>query len=122
MGRGKCMKAYKVVFHINELEKWSSLLGNVSNLLADMSNVQIEVEIVANGKAATYYDSTNDVETDVYKLKQLNEQGVKIVGCNNALTGHGITHEELYPFVQVVPAGVSELVKKQNEGYAYIYV
>lgn len=116
------MKAYKAVFHIDELEKWDMLINNVSNLLKDMADVQVEVEIVANGQSVPYFDSTNDVETDIYNLKKLNENGVKIVGCNNSLTAHGITKEELYPFVHVVPAGVSELVKKQNEGFAYVSV
>ena len=96
---------------------------NVLNLLDDMSNVQVRVEIMANGKAVPYFDSTNhEIEPDIYHLKEMDEQGVKIVTCNKALTVHGITREELYPFVKVVPAGVSELVKKQNEGYAYIYI
>ena len=43
------MKAYKVIFHITELEKWDSLLANVSNLLKEMSDVQVEIEVLANG-------------------------------------------------------------------------
>ncbi|HHY41379.1 MAG TPA: hypothetical protein GX514_00790, partial [Thermoanaerobacterales bacterium] len=39
---------------------------------------------------------------------------------NNALAAHGIQKENIIEFVDVVPAGVLELVKKQNEGYAYI--
>lgn len=116
------MKAYKVVFHINEIEKWDLLIKNVLNLLEAMKSIQIKVEVVANGEAVPYFDSTNRIETDIYNLKTLNENDVKIVACNNALTAHGITREELYPFIYVVPAGVSELVKKQNEGYAYISI
>lgn len=117
------MKSYKAIFHIDQLEKWDLLTKSVSNLLEDMSDVQVDVEVLANGGATAYFDSTNDaIETDVYNLKKLQEQGVVIIGCNNSLTNQGITKENLYPFVKVVPAGVSELVKKQNEGYAYIYI
>lgn len=116
------MKNYKVIFHIHELEKWPNVLNNVSNLLKDLAEEQVEVIVLANGGAVNYYDSTNDVETDIYKIKQLLEEDIKIIACNNSLTGHGITNEELYPFVEVVPSGVGELVKKQHEGFAYIYV
>lgn len=113
------MKTYKVVFHITDLEKWNSLLTTVSNLLKDMADTPVKVEIVANGQAVSSYDSTTNTEVNFSKI---NEENVKIVACNNALNAHGVTKEALYPFVHVVPAGVSELVKKQNEGYAYIRI
>lgn len=116
------MKAYKVIFHITELEKWDALLANVSNLLKEMSDVQLEIEVLANGNAVHYYDSTNEVETNLNKMKSLSDSDVRIVGCSNSLTNNGITKDKLYPFVEVVPAGVGELVRKQNEGYAYIRI
>lgn len=116
------MKIYKVIFHITDFEKWNSLSTTVSNLLKDMSDAQVEIEIVANGSAVSYYDSTAHAETNRSKLERLNEGNVKIVACNNALNAHGVAKETLYPFIHVVSAGISELVKKQNEGFAYIRI
>lgn len=116
------MKAYKVIFHIKELEKWDSLVSNVKNLQKDMADVQLDIIVLSNSGSVRYFDSTNAIETDIYNLKNLSDSGVEIKACNNSLTYTGITQDQLYPFVEVVPAGVGELVRKQNEGYAYIYV
>lgn len=116
------METYKIVFHITDLEKWDSLLTTVSNLLKDMADTPIEIEIIANGQAVSFYDSTTNAETNFSKLAKIDEENIKIVACNNALNAHGVAKETLYPFIHVVPAGVSELVKKQNEGYAYIRI
>lgn len=116
------MKAYKVIFHIKGLEDWDSLISNVKNLQKDMVDVQVDIIVLANSGAVRYFDSTNDIEQDIFNIKKLSENDVKFKACNNSLTYSGITEDQLYPFVEVVPAGVGELVRKQNEGYAYIYI
>ncbi|RME69799.1 MAG: hypothetical protein D6778_00080 [Nitrospirae bacterium] len=113
--------AYKVVFHINEPEKWPVLLGNVTNLLKDMGK-DVEVRVLANGPSVKAYADEETIE----KMKPLAEQGVKFLACRNSLKAFCsggdvcIDEESLPDFVEVVPAGVSELTKRQAEGYAYI--
>jgi sugar/nucleoside kinase (ribokinase family) len=62
-------------------------------------------------------DSIDDYKSAV---SYLNKKGVKFVACNNALKGFNIKEDTLFDFVDIVPAGVMELVKKQSEGYLYI--
>ncbi|MCQ2010260.1 DsrE family protein [Sporolactobacillus sp. STSJ-5] len=102
-----------VIFHIDEKEKSPLLLGNVKNLLADMT---AEVEVLANGVAVIGYKS----EEFINQMNSLKDQGVQFVACRNALNAHHILKEELFAFVSVIPAGVVELVEKQSSGYAYI--
>ena len=116
------MKTHKVIFHIKELDNWNSLINNVKNLQKDMTDFQVDIIVLANGSAVRYFDSTNVVEKNIDDIQKLSESDVKFKACNNSLTYSGITEDQLYPFVEVVPAGVGELVRKQNEGYAYIYV
>lgn len=113
------MAAYKVIFHVNELSKWGPTLGNASNLLADLANDEVEVIVLANGEAVRYYE-TESTETDTEKLIALSEKGVHFTACNNALKAQRLNKEVLYPFVNIVPAGITELVRKQQMGYAYI--
>lgn len=116
---GGLMAEYKVIFHIDENDKWNLLLKNVSNLLNATDGEKIYIEVLANSEAVKYYN-LNQGNADIEKMRHLHKKGVKFVACNNALAAHGIQKENIIEFVDVVPAGVLELVKKQNEGYAYI--
>lgn len=114
------MEDYKVIFHIDEINKWKHLLTNVSNLLSGMEGEKLYVEVLANSEAVKYYDSTLDLNANINAMESLNKRNVKFAACNNALKAYHIKNDNLYNFIDVVPAGVVELVKKQNEGYAYI--
>lgn len=114
------MIEYKVIFHIDELNKWKLLLSNVSNLLKASDNNKYSVEVLANAEAVKYYAATQNLEADINLMEQLREKGVKFVACNNALTANNLLQKDLIHFVDIVPAGVAELIIKQSEGYAYI--
>lgn len=114
------MAKYKAVFHIDENKKWKLLLANVSNLLDAIDGESYDVEVVANSEAVKYYDTGQNLDTDVNTMKELMEKGVMFVACNNALRTNKIEKGQILDYVKVVPAGVLELVEKQSEGYAYI--
>lgn len=114
------MEEMKVVFHIVAMKKWDLVLANVSNLLEDAQDTDLKVEVIANSAAVKYYDTIQDIVVDLNTLMQLNEKGVRFVACNNALNANNIEKHNLLDFVSVVPAGVSEIVRKQHQGYAYI--
>jgi uncharacterized protein len=114
---GRIMKT-KVVFHIDENEKWKLLTGNVHNLITMIDAQNAEIEIVANSAAVAMYKKN---ESGFKKeLEELHTQGVRICACNNALHSMNITKAEIMEFVEVVPAGVKELIDRQADGYAYI--
>ena len=48
--------------------------------------------------------------------------GAGLAGCEAAwaLANAGIRESTLIPFVEVIPSGAVELIKKQQEGFAYI--
>jgi intracellular sulfur oxidation DsrE/DsrF family protein len=116
------MGGYKVIFHINESEKWSTVLVNVNNLIKDLGKDDVMVEIVANGYAVIDYefDINNEHNETIDKMLSASKLGVQFIACRNSLAGNKIDEKLLPSFVTVVPAGVTELVKKQSEGYAYI--
>ncbi|MGW8114915.1 DsrE family protein [Caproicibacterium sp. NSD3] len=110
-----------VIFHIDEFQKWKLLLNNVKNLLLSYDNEpsNISVEVLANSEAVKGYIDNSDL-VDKNSLKVLSQKGVTFAACNNALLGMGLSKEEIFPFVKIVPVGVRELIDKQQEGYAYI--
>lgn len=101
----------RVVFHIDELNKWPLVLTNVKNFLA--LEKEATVEVVAYAEAVRYY--VGDRELPVELIEK-----VDFVACNNALKAWQIEVQELPGHVRVVPSGVVEIVHKQKEGYYYI--
>ena len=106
----------KAIFHIDEMEKWDLLLGNVENLLKSLDNTDYEITILANSKAVLRYKIDNENS----RLEELSNRKVNIIACNNALNSQKISKDMLPNYIIVVPVGVKELIEKQLEGYAYI--
>ncbi len=113
------MSANKVIFHIDEMAKWKLLLTNLNNLVAAVDARQFNIEVLANAEAVKYYQRNAEAQ-DSDTMQKLKAQGVKFVACNNALKAHNIQPADLFDFVEIVPAGIVELIDKQGEGYAYI--
>lgn len=114
------MSEYKVIFHIDELDKWKLLLRNVSNLLDFIGGEKFFIEVLANSEAVEYYKKNQNKDLDINVIESLYKKGVKFVACNNALVAYNIKVDDLIQFVNVVPVGVLELIMKQSEGYAYL--
>jgi len=105
----------KVIFHLNEEDKTNEVLANIRNLKKDMDD--IEVELLVNGIAVRDFVQDSNYEG---RVKTMVEDSIPIKVCSNSLKGLHIDEEELLEGIDIVSAGVSELVKKQEEGFAYI--
>ncbi|WP_295581631.1 DsrE family protein [uncultured Oscillibacter sp.] len=112
----------KVLLHIDDSARWAMTLGNAANLLqyAASSGTPLILEIVANGPAVRELRAAAAEKLGMDAQLESLAPSVRICACENALRANGISAEELYPFVQVVPAGVAELALRQDEGFAYI--
>lgn len=47
------------------------------------------------------------------------EGGIQVVACENTLKSQKLTRADMLPDIGYVPAGVVELMQKQQQGYAY---
>lgn len=112
----------KILFHVDDTDRLSMAATNAANAVKYVQDneLTLEAEIVVNGEAVTGL-VRRCIEEPLYKsMKKLTDGKVRIAACQNALKAHQLSKEELCDFVTVVPAGVIELAKKQEEGYAYI--
>lgn len=109
----------KVIYHIDEREKWSLCLGNVENMKVyyQSHHIPYQIEVLANSLAVKDYVKDSAL---ALKLKELSCQGIQFAACHNALRGQKIALEDLLEEVVVVDAGVVELALKQSQGFAYI--
>ena len=114
------MQEQKVIFHIDELNKWKLLLKNVGNLLDAVDTNKLTIEVLANSEAIKFYKANQVLELDMNAMEKLNSKGVKFVACNNALMANDIKKDDLINFIDIVPVGILELINKQSEGYSYI--
>lgn len=124
------MDKLKVLFHVNDPERWQRTLLNIKNFVLDVGQEHAEIEVVANGAAVSVYADTGSCEKStgcgkaggdlLEQMNKMAETGIRFAACRNALRMHSIVEKTLPPFVRVVPAGITEIVKKQADGYAYI--
>jgi len=108
---------YKVIFHVDENNKFKLALNNIKNLLEDMKNSYLEVEILVNSEAVSLVKKECEYTINIEKLMK---KKVSFVVCNNSLKALKIKGKELIDGVVIVDSGVGELVKKQIDGWAYI--
>jgi len=110
---------YRVVFHLDEAgaEKFESVLRNVSHLIDDLGADQTKVELVAHGPGIDLL-----VKESPYpeKVRKLQNRGVIMVACHNTLQQQSLTEDDLLPDVTVVPAGIGEIVRRQQQGWQYV--
>ena len=107
----------KVVLHVSETEKWPVAIANVSNLIKDVGEDQVRAALLANGAAVEVFRPGHELAAP---LGRLTGQGVELLACRNSLRSLGMGEGELPGFVKVVPAGITELVRRQQEGWAYV--
>lgn len=111
----------KVVFHLdlNDTDRMNIALNNIFNLLKDPFGKDAQAFVLANGQAVRLFAKNAALSTEA-RIRELQEKGVRFLLCNNSLTSLGLGREELVEGCETVPAGVVELVRLQQEGFAYI--
>lgn len=111
------MENLKVLFHLNETDKWKATLNNLNNFIKGGENYNKEIVVVVNGEAVKGYLKGTDKMDNIISLYK---SGVKFVACNNSLKGNNILKEDMLELVEVVPVGVIFITLMQKEGYGYI--
>jgi intracellular sulfur oxidation DsrE/DsrF family protein len=112
---------HHAIFQMTEPEnnEWGALMAHVINLRKAFENDGgVEVEVVFFGPGLSMLYKATSPYGDL--LKQLADQGVKLTACQNSMRDRRIKTEDLFPFASQVDAGVAELVRKQEAGWAYI--
>ena len=115
-GALKQQEGLMAVFHVDETAKWSLALTNLENILNEVGEEKAKLELVANAEAVKGFIDPSLTSS----MEVLNSRGVRFVACQNALKAFHVEPTSLPGFIEVVPAGVVEVIRKQSEGYAYV--
>ena len=109
----------KVVLQMSEADpaKWNLALNNAKNIQADLGAANVDVELVAYGPGIGMLKADSVVGN---RIDEALAAGVKVVACENTMRGQKLTHADMLPKVGYVPAGVVEIMQRQQQGWAYI--
>lgn len=110
---------HRVVVEVNVpgTSAYQIVLGNVSNLIKAFAPEKVEVEVVCEGAGVDMLLATGRIASQV---RELHTRGVSFVACGNTIRGRHISPGSLPKFVALVPAGVAEVVRKQEAGWSYL--
>ena len=102
----------------NDPARWNMILNNAKNAQEDVGGAdKIDIEIVAYGPGINMLKNDSAVGA---RVSEAVKNGVKVVGCENTMKGFKLSKDEMLPTIGYVPAGITELMKKQQEGWAYV--
>lgn len=109
----------RVVIQMSDAEpaKWNLALNNARNIQTDIGAANVDIEIVAYGPGIGMLKSDSVVAN---RIAEAGKAGVKVVACENTMHGQKLTAADMLAGIGYVPAGVVELMQRQQQGWAYI--
>ncbi|MEO6896118.1 MAG: DsrE family protein [Caldimonas sp.] len=109
----------KVVFQVSDSDpaKWNLALNNVRNLQTELPDDESDIEVVVYGPGIGMLKGDSPV---AHRIADALKNGVKVVACENTMKGMKLTYADMLPAIGYVPAGVVEIVRKQQQGYSYV--
>ena len=115
----------KVVYHVNynDEKTLKSALGNIQNHINAVGKENIEIKVVMHGDGVDLLKTANSDMDMQSKIINLKDQKVAFQVCNNTLKGRKISYKnDLYDVSEsdIVPSGVAEIARLQQQGYVYI--
>ena len=111
-------KKHKVVFQLtsNDTLVHKALIKQIRNVQTAAPNTKIEV--VCHNNGITFLQTAVSKQTG--GIQELKQTGVDFVACENTMRERKIGRDELMAECRTVPAGLVEIIDKQEKGWAYV--
>lgn len=110
---------HKIVFQFtnaNDTMQQKAFTKQLQNITEHWPTAEIEVVCYNNG--IDYILSAKSKHSKA--IADLKNKGVHFMACQNTMNQRNIKPEDLLPDVEIVPAGIAEIVEKQEMGWSYI--
>jgi intracellular sulfur oxidation DsrE/DsrF family protein len=117
-GNGTFQKGHKIIFQLTQADTLvqKTLMKQINNILTVAPDTKIEVVCHGPGIALLLKDKT--IVAD--KLENLVVKGVAFNACEFTMKERKVDKSALVSVAGTVPAGILEIVTKQEEGWSYI--
>ena len=101
----------------NDPAKWQLALNNAKNVQVDLGKDNVQIEIVAYGPGLAMLKADSKVAGG---LAAALDDSVGLIACENTMHNTKVSRDDMYGGVAFVMAGVTHIMKRQREGWAYI--
>lgn len=98
-------------------KKWNLALNNARNAFNDLGKDNVQIEIVAYGPGIGMLKME---AVTAGRVEEAIKSGISIVACENTMTAQKLVKDDMNESVSYVPADVVQLMRRQQEGWAYI--
>lgn len=112
-------KGHKIVFQFtngHDTIQQKAFVKQLTNLTAHWPEATFYVVLYNQGLELVMPDKSKFLP----EVKALTEKGVQFVVCENSMKARKISKDRFEPIVSYVPAGIAEIVLKQEKGWSYI--
>ena len=109
----------RAIFQVtdNDPARWSMILNNMANLREGVGSEGAEIELVAYGPGLLMLKADSPLRQ---RIAEALKDGVKVNACQNTMQGMKLVPADMLPGIGYVPSGVVEVMRKQQQGWAYI--
>ena len=110
---------HSVILQVTDRDtnRWQLALNNARNVQADLGPDNVQIEIVAYGPGLDMLKSESPVADG---LAGALDASVRLIACENTMQNNKVTRDDMYSGIAYVQAGVTHIMKRQHEGWAYI--
>jgi uncharacterized protein len=110
----------KGVIHMDQgdVEILSTALGNINNFLKEVGESS-DLCMVVNHHAVRFFQKSNAAD-HAGTIAALASQGIRFLICRNSIGNLNIDPSELLDACEVIPSGIVEVIRLQNNGFAYV--
>ena len=109
----------RLVMQVSDADpgKWNLALNNAKNVQTDLGAKNVEIEIVAYGPGIGMLKAESVVGN---RIGEAVAGGVKVVACENTMHNMKLTKADMLNGIDYAPAGVVEIMQRQQQGWAYV--
>jgi intracellular sulfur oxidation DsrE/DsrF family protein len=112
----------KVVYHLNDLDKVSFVLGNIQNHFDGVGGPDhVTIALVIHSQVLRAFHSASANPDLSKRVGQFSKAGLELAACSNTMKSQNVTLKDLLPgFVAAERGGVVRIAELQSQGYLYL--
>ena len=112
----------KVVYHLNDLDKVSFVVGNIQNHLDGVGGPDhVTIALVVHGQALRAFHSSSANLDLSRRVGQFSRAGIEFAACGNTMKSQNVGLADLLPgFIAADRGGVVRIAELQSQGYLYL--
>src|SRR5437868_1331871 len=110
---------HSVILQVSDKDpvRWNLALNNARNVQADLGAENVQIEIVAYGPGLEMLKAESPVAGG---LAGALDASVRLIACENTMNNNKVSRDDMYSGISYVQAGVTHIMKRQRQGWAYI--